>query len=502
MADIERIGTGYFWNIFFASALVCAGVQVLARRHGRGQKGEALLRPPPGFRAFQRVFLAVNLVAMLADWLQGPYVYALYVHYGYDQGVIGVLFVTGYLSSAVFGAVAGGMADILGRKKGCQAFFVAYIISALTKSSPSFHWLLFGRVASGLATTLLHTAFESWMVCEHFRRGFPAQLLGETFGKLALGNGVAAVSAGIIAQTAANYYGPLAPFVVGSVLLAFSLAIVTLGWTENYGTAEAADGDGAVGALVMRVAAGVRDGYSTILRDKRLFYLGMGQASFEAGMYTFVFMWTPALQANAAYHDAVRGSLGLIFAIFMVCTMTGSGVYGRLSSEDALGVRKLQPIVHAVAAMSCVAPALLPFHTPLMMLSFMALETMVGMFYPMYGTLRGAHVPEDKRAAIMSLFRVPLNLFVVVVLGNVQSLSTSVVFVLCLAVHVAGFEAQLRFRRAADAKTTTPPSGSGGFDFGGGGDDDGTSSGDGDGDGNGGAATADVDNDDASSDER
>uniref|UniRef100_A0A7S1U433 Uncharacterized protein n=1 Tax=Phaeomonas parva TaxID=124430 RepID=A0A7S1U433_9STRA len=106
------------------------------------------------------------------------------------------------------------------------------------------------------------------------------------------------------------------------------------------------------------------------------------------------------------------------------------------------------------------------------------------------------------RKAIMSLFRVPLNLFVVVVLGNVQSLSTSVVFVLCLAVHVAGFEAQLRFRRAADAKTTTPPSGSGGFDFGGGGDDDGTSSGDGDGDGNGGAATADVDNDDASSDER
>uniref|UniRef100_A0A7S1U518 Molybdate-anion transporter n=1 Tax=Phaeomonas parva TaxID=124430 RepID=A0A7S1U518_9STRA len=501
MAAAAEDNGEFFWNVFYLISIVCAGVQVYTRRTQGEERNVAEVQAPPGFGPFQRSFLTVTLLAMLADWLQGPYVYALYKEYGYDQGTIGLLFVAGFLSSAVFGTVAGGAADFLGRKKACQAYAIIYIISALTKLSPNFMVLLCGRITGGLATSLLFTSFEAWMVSEHFKRGFPENLLPQTFSYLTLGNGIMAVSAGIIAQGAASMYGPVAPFMVCIAPLAANLAIVTLTWTENYG-AESDAASAGMGAVLAQVAKGVKEGVATVRTDKKLMYLGLGQTCFEAGMYTFVFMWTPALQANAAYHDAVRGSLGLIFAIFMVCTMTGSGVYGRLSSEDALGVRKLQPIVHAVAAMSCVAPALLPFHTPLMMLSFMALETMVGMFYPMYGTLRGAHVPEDKRAAIMSLFRVPLNLFVVVVLGNVQSLSTSVVFVLCLAVHVAGFEAQLRFRRAADAKTTTPPSGSGGFDFGGGGDDDGTSSGDGDGDGNGGAATADVDNDDASSDER
>ena len=45
------------------------------------------------------------------DWLQGPYVYALYQYYGYDQGQIGKLFIAGFGSSMVFGTIVGSMAD-------------------------------------------------------------------------------------------------------------------------------------------------------------------------------------------------------------------------------------------------------------------------------------------------------------------------------------------------------------------------------------------------------
>jgi hypothetical protein len=53
----------------------------------------------------------VYLLAALSDWLQGPYVYALYDAYGYSQHDIAVLFVAGFGSSMVFGSFVGGMAD-------------------------------------------------------------------------------------------------------------------------------------------------------------------------------------------------------------------------------------------------------------------------------------------------------------------------------------------------------------------------------------------------------
>ena len=45
------------------------------------------------------------------DWLQGPYVYALYQFYGFDRGQIGRLFIGGFASSMIFGTLVGSLAD-------------------------------------------------------------------------------------------------------------------------------------------------------------------------------------------------------------------------------------------------------------------------------------------------------------------------------------------------------------------------------------------------------
>ena len=46
----------------------------------------------------------------------------------------------------------------------------------------------------------------------------------------------------------------------------------------------------------------------------------------------------------------------------------------------------------------------------------------MGIFWPSMMKLRSAYVPEDVRATILNLFRIPLNLFVCVVLYNVRTL--------------------------------------------------------------------------------
>lgn len=55
--------------------------------------------------------LVSSLLISAGDWLQGPYVYALYEHYGMSTHEIELLFVAGFGSSMVFGTVVGSFAD-------------------------------------------------------------------------------------------------------------------------------------------------------------------------------------------------------------------------------------------------------------------------------------------------------------------------------------------------------------------------------------------------------
>ena len=59
--------------------------------------------------------------------------------------------------------------------------------------------------------------------------------------------------------------------------------------------------------------------------DQRIALLGAMQSLFEASMYTFVFLWTPALSPNdeKIYH-------GMIFACFMTSSMAGSALSSML----------------------------------------------------------------------------------------------------------------------------------------------------------------------------
>lgn len=64
--------------------------------------------------------------------------------------------------------------------------------------------LLLGRVLGGLSTSLLFSAFESWMVSEHRKLGFEEDLLASTFAISSWGNAFMAICAGFLAQAASG----------------------------------------------------------------------------------------------------------------------------------------------------------------------------------------------------------------------------------------------------------------------------------------------------------
>ena len=119
----------FYWGWFIVCVLVAIGLQLYAQTQQSKKDASGPLNNSghsARFNAFQRNYIIVYLLAMFADWLQGPYVYELYVSYGFDQAAIAELFVCGFGSSMIVGTFVGGMADKLGRKNMCILYSITY----------------------------------------------------------------------------------------------------------------------------------------------------------------------------------------------------------------------------------------------------------------------------------------------------------------------------------------------------------------------------------------
>lgn len=258
---------------YWGSFVILAGLCFVLQMYGRETSAQAgAVGKNAAFASFQNNYLFVFLLAMFADWLQGPYVYELYVSYGFDQQEIAELFVCGFGSSMIFGTFIGSLADKYGRKKMCICYALLYITGCLSKMFPDYWVLMFGRFLCGIATSLLFSVFESWMVCEHFKQGFTSDMLSQTFSYATFGNGLIAVSAGLTANTAAANFGYIAPFLLACVPLGIIAFVVSGSWTENYGDQQSGS------------ASSLMRGLDLVRSDPRIAALGLGQSCFEGNL--------------------------------------------------------------------------------------------------------------------------------------------------------------------------------------------------------------------------
>lgn len=421
---------GFYVFVFGVLAAAAAAFELTKPKEGQLSTSRDFLR-------FRTNYIVVYSLMMAGDWLQGPYVYALYQHYGFDRGDIGKLFIAGFGSSMVFGTVVGSLADRTGRKKAGVIYVLTYTFGCFTKHWNNFYVLLVGRLFCGVATSLLYSAFESWLVAEHFKRGFEGGWLGPTFSKAVFfGNGLMAIAAGLLAHTLVETFaiGPVAPFDAAAVVMLIGGAIIVTTWTENYGD----------NSEKRSFVAQCTKAAQAIARDRKVALLGAMQSLFEGSMYTFVFLWTPALSPHGEHIPH-----GMIFACFMVASMAGSALAGWLLATDSRAkVERYMQWVFAGSAVTLFVPVL--FHNSntedasdidmstgittagkIQLAAFCAFEFSVGVFWPSMMKMRSQHVPEEMRATIINFFRIPLNLFVCVVLQNVSKFPLSFMFGMC-----------------------------------------------------------------------
>lgn len=379
---------------FVGLAAVCAVLQLWAYYIRRDA---AAVGNNPQFLKFQRGYFAVYLVAMFADWLQGPYLYKLYSYYGFLEEQIAVLYVFGFASTVLFGSWTPIAADQFGRKKLCIIFTVTYSLACMLKLSRSYGVLMISRVLGGMATSVLFSAFEAWYVHEHMEtHDFPKEWIPLTFAKASLWNGVLAVIAGIATNVMSEWFrlGPVAPYMMAVPFLIFVGIIISTHWNENYSLSR------------VRFRKLCHEGLKKIVSSEKIFMLGAIEALFESVIYTIIFLWTPILEPAGP-------SLGIVFSSFMVCILIGQAAFQILSSR---GVPVIFLLVFA-SALALISNVICVFsthpknqHTSASFIGFLLFEFCVGLYFPSMGYLRLRVIPDAYRYPITNWFRVPLNL--------------------------------------------------------------------------------------------
>lgn len=123
------------------------------------------------------------------------------------------------------------------------------------------------------------------------------------------------------------------------------------------------------------------------------------------------------------------------------------GVRELLTQQDTRLARRL---LQAETLVQSASPGI-SLEGQIQLVAFCVFEVCVGLFWPCMMTMRAHYLPEDMRSTILNCFRIPLNLFVCIILYNVHLFPLSAMFGLCSFFLAIATACQMRLEKLARA---------------------------------------------------
>ena len=376
------------------------------------------------YRRLRNKYLCVYALATFGDWIQGGFLYALYAEYGYSQRAIGLIFVAGYASAMTLGTYISALGDTGGHRRNCVAYGLLYAASCVLCNSASLELLVAGRLLGGIAYSILYTSFESWLIAEAEACRLPRSLLSRLFSVATFSNAGTAVIAGLVGHmtveilphTAHNKFA--SAFDVAAVVLTLASAMALAAWGEQYGD------------TMKSATQSLMQSCRNIRASRPLVALGLINSFYEAALYVFVFLWTPALERRSRL-SGTGGAMGhgLVFSVFMLSKMTGSQAFHAVSHHLSPGA--CLQLVFGGSACALAAPLLTDSYE-LTLLAFCLFEALLGVYWPAIALVRCGSISDAQRASTMAVFRVLLNFLVITILPLAGGLPESLSFALAV----------------------------------------------------------------------
>ena len=154
---------------------------------------------------------------------------------GFSESIVAAFFTTGFLSGAISGYFVGSFADKYGRRAACLVFCVTYSVACFSTLFRSAPVLFLGRVFGGMSTSLMYSAFESWMVTEFHHRKLDqfGGSLSSIFGIMTTVNSIVAIVAGVFSEWLVALSGTkTTPFMTSAVCLSIAFWVMWSFWVS------------------------------------------------------------------------------------------------------------------------------------------------------------------------------------------------------------------------------------------------------------------------------
>ena len=252
-----------------------------------------------------------------------------------------------------------------------------------------------GRLFGGLATSLLFSVFEAWLVASHKAQGFPADTLDAIFSECTFLNGLIAIASGLMADLSVSTMGLLGPFVLSTLVLVIAFVLILKTWDEQVSKSQEKEYQW---HQVLHVIWG----------NRSILSIGLIQCCMEAAMYAFVFLWAPVMEKQSKQTD------------LPLCMMMGSLLFQKLIRSMSVKATLYYGFVVCLVSFSI---AWIVDHDLLVYLSFNCYEISIGLYFPAMSSLRSHILPDEIRSTVMNVFRVPLNLMVILMLRYVHEMN-------------------------------------------------------------------------------
>ena len=148
------------------------------------------------------------------------------------------------------------------------------------------------------------------------------------------------------------------------------------------------------------------------LKKREVLSMGIIESLFQAVLNIYLFAWTPILQNST---DIKNINVGFIFTCFIFAMILGTKLFEIFIIYLKAGYYTSMSIVLFIELVIFFMISYIDsFLVRLILLA--AINGISGFLFPLNSVIKSRILVEEYRATLMSIFRIPLNLYVIIVL--------------------------------------------------------------------------------------
>jgi MFS family permease len=351
-------------------------------------------------------YLVAFVLTRSAMWAKAPYLYTLFMTvHKFTMAEIGILYLVDAVAALIFGPITGQLADKYGRKLFCHCYNISIIINLLLRMQGSRPLAYLAQVVTGFGAGLICTTFEAWVVSQSEIEFKGLKREAERFRKRLFKNSnvldaaVSIITSGICAIIY-SYMGIYAPFWISIGLSALASIVIGVLWEENAPLANNPSN------TMQQFQEAVKE-----LKKVNVLCIGLIEGIAMGILNIYLFSWTPILKQSTPGGMNV----GFIYTSMVLTMIVGTKSYEVLivycNFDYYMSITGCLFIQGVLLFLTYYIDSFLA-----RMLFLSLFNGLTGFYNPLNSIVKSNILVDEYRALLMNLFRIPLNVYVIIVL--------------------------------------------------------------------------------------